>query len=126
MVGMRMEKPSFRTRQRRGRDALISISCLSGRNSHGQAYSGAAATPEGRLMEEARMEEPSFRTRLCRGRDALISISCLSSRSSQGQAYGGGEDGEACYMGWTRVDVPAANGEAAVVRSTWSWNSCRC
>ncbi|KAL3194847.1 hypothetical protein MRX96_045875 [Rhipicephalus microplus] len=37
-VGVRMEKPSFRTRLYCGRDALISTS-----------YS-AAATPEGRLM----------------------------------------------------------------------------
>ncbi|KAL3194848.1 hypothetical protein MRX96_045876 [Rhipicephalus microplus] len=40
MVRVRMEEPSFRTRLRRGHDAFISISCLSGRNSRGQAYGG--------------------------------------------------------------------------------------
>ncbi|KAL3194841.1 hypothetical protein MRX96_045869 [Rhipicephalus microplus] len=83
MKEVRMEKPSFRTRLRRGCDALISISCLSSRNSQGQAYG------------EVRMEKPSLRTRLRQGRDALISISCLSGRNYRGQAYGGGEDGGA-------------------------------
>ncbi|KAL3194844.1 hypothetical protein MRX96_045872 [Rhipicephalus microplus] len=83
MQEARMEEPSFRTRLRRGRDALISISCLSSRNSRGQAYG------------EGEDGEASFRTRLCHGRDALISISCLSGCNSPGQAYGGSEVGEA-------------------------------
>ncbi|KAL3194838.1 hypothetical protein MRX96_045866 [Rhipicephalus microplus] len=95
MEEVRMEEPSFQTRLRRGRDALISTSYLSSRDSRGQAYGEAAATPKARLMEEVRMEEPSFRTHLNSGRDALISTSYPSSRNSRGQAYGGVEDGEA-------------------------------
>ncbi|KAL3194843.1 hypothetical protein MRX96_045871 [Rhipicephalus microplus] len=83
MVGVRMEKPSFRTRLRCGHDALISTSYLSSRNSRGQAYG------------EGEDGEASFRTRLCHGPDALISISCLSGCSSRGQAYGGSEVGGA-------------------------------
>ncbi|KAL3194854.1 hypothetical protein MRX96_045882 [Rhipicephalus microplus] len=37
---MEEEEPSFRTCLRRRRDALISTSCLSGRNSRGKAYGG--------------------------------------------------------------------------------------
>ncbi|KAL3194840.1 hypothetical protein MRX96_045868 [Rhipicephalus microplus] len=83
MVRVRMEKPSFRTRLRRGRDLSSPF------------HASAAAALKGRPMVGVRMEKPSFRTPLNSGRDALISISCLSGRNSRGQAYGGGEDGGA-------------------------------
>ncbi|KAL3213577.1 hypothetical protein MRX96_051638 [Rhipicephalus microplus] len=104
---------TFRARLRRGRGTHISTSCLSGRNIRAK------------LMKEVRMEEPCFQAHLHRSRGTRISTSWRSGRNSPCQAYEGVKDGEACFTGWTRVDVPAANGEVAVVFTTLSWYGIR-
>ncbi|KAL3194849.1 hypothetical protein MRX96_045877 [Rhipicephalus microplus] len=98
---------------RHRRDVLISTSCLSSR------YFQA------KLMKEVRMEEPCFKAHLHRSRGTLISTSCLSGCNSPRPAYERVEGGQACFTGWTRVDVSAANGEVAVVCTTLSWYGIR-